>query len=213
MQFLRLPSNAAAAACLFGSGREPLRRDFRSRHADPQDCFSPAIRKWQGGLHPSRRDASRHDSPALRPAVARSSARYRKVRGDRLPSWVRPHRCTISDMAHGALVRCISPLAAIRSQRGTSDAVFRARAEFPRQTLDYSSAPGFPDCRVSPANAVSLRQRRIASTRPGCPGLPGGPGEAVIGRRQHGSHSTPIISASPAPRVYQPLPPKGPRRV
>ena len=121
----------------------------------------------------------------------------------RRPSAVSGAPPSLLNQRHGVpcLARCISPPAAIRSRRGTSAAVFRDRAGFPRQTPDCSSAPGFPDYRVSPANAVSLRQRRITSARPGCPGLPGVPGEAVIGRRQHGSHGTPIISASPAPRV------------
>ena len=148
--------NAAAAACLFGSGREPLRRDFRSRHADRKDCFSPAIRKWQGWTRPQ-------PSRCLAPRQSGSSARLLpgrprgigKVRGDRLPSRVRPHRCTISDMAHGALVRCISPLAAIRSRRGTSGrGVPRPR-------------------RVSPTDAGLLQRARL-------PGLPGFPGKCRI---------------------------------
>ena len=201
MQFLRLPSKCGGCGLPSGGGREPLRRDFRSRHADPQDCFSPAIRIGRGRLDPNRPDASRHDSPALRPAVARSSARYLNVRGDRLPSPVRPHRCGISDMAYRAL-------------RGASPRPLRYDRGVARRPRCSATRPGFPDRRwiaparpasrttgVAPANAASLRLRRITSTRPGCPGLPGGPGEAVIGRHQHGSYCTPVISASPAPRV------------
>ena len=87
---------------------------------------------------------------ALRPAVARSPAKSRKVRGDRLPSCsVRPHRREIGDMAHGALERCIFP-----ARRCDKCAVAALRRGVPR------SGPGCPG------------RRRIATATPSCPGAP-----------------------------------------
>ena len=135
MHFLRLPSKCGGCGLpYFGSGRKLLRRDFRSRHIDRKDCFRPAIRKWQGWIKPELSRSSRHDSPAHRPAVARSSARYRKVRGGRLPSWVRPRRCTISDMAHGAF-------------GGASPRPLRYSRSVALRTRQSAPGPGFPDRR------------------------------------------------------------------
>ena len=171
--------NAAAAACLPAAAASLF---GATSVRDTQIHRTASVRRsanGKGGLDPGRRDSRATTVWLERPAVAKSSARYRK--GSRRPSAVLGAPPSLHNQRHGArcLWRCISPPATVFSQRGTSVAVFRARAGFPRQTLDCSSAPGSPDYRVSPANAVSLRQRRIASTRPGCPGLPGGPGEAV----------------------------------
>ena len=75
----------------------------------------------------------------------------------RSPSAVSGRPLPLLNQRHGVpcLARCISPPAAILSRRGTWVAGFRDRAGFPRQTLDYASAPGFPDCRVSPVNGRS----------------------------------------------------------
>ena len=189
-----------------------LRLAFRRRPRASSARFPFATRRsggllqsgdpqWQGWTRPQ-------PSRCLAPRQSGSSPGccqvVREVSEDsRRPSAVSGAPPSLRNQRHGVpcLARCISPPAAIRSRRGTSVAVFRDRAGLPRQTPDCSSAPGFPDYRVAPANAVSLRRRRIASMRPGCPGLPGGPGEAVIGRRQHGNYCTPVISASPPPRV------------
>ena len=166
MQFLRLPSKRggcglpfpAAAASLFGA----------TSVRDTQIARTDSVRRsanGKGGLDPSRRDPRATTVrlyARLLPGRPRGIA---MVRGDRLPSRVRPHRCTISDMAHGALVRCISPPAAIRSRRGTSVAVFRARAGFPRQTprllqaRPASRTTGFPDNGRSAAVYAELLRR------------------------------------------------------
>ncbi|MCY3820169.1 MAG: hypothetical protein OXH52_12525, partial [Gammaproteobacteria bacterium] len=78
------------------------------------------------------------------------------------------------------LARCISPVAAVFSRLGTSDAVFRARAGFPRQTPDCSrrvrlpGLPGIPRFTAVAAtvNAELLRRAqdaldfRVAPARP-----------------------------------------------
>ena len=56
----------------------------------------------RGSLPATASPPRRHDSPARRPAVARSSAKYRKVRGDRLPSRYAPIAAETCDMAHRA---------------------------------------------------------------------------------------------------------------
>ena len=202
MQFLRLPSNAAAAACR--SRQRPrassARFPFATRRAAGL-LQSGGSANGKGGLDPSRRDP--------RATTVRLSARLLpgRPRGiGKFAETVCRLRCApiATESATWRTVPCAvhlparcDTIAAWHVGRG----VPRPGPGFPRQTPDYSSAPGFPDYRVSPAKAVSLRRRRITSTRPGCPELPGGPGEAVIGRHQHGIHSTPVISASPPPRV------------
>ena len=56
------------------------------------------------------------------------------VRGDRLPSWVRLHRCTISDMAHGAV-------------GGASPRPLRYSRSVARRSRCSAPGPGFPDRR------------------------------------------------------------------
>ena len=63
-------------------------------------------------------------------------------------------------------MRCISPLAAIRSQRGTSDAVFRARAGF------------YPAMLGCPSNVGMA------------------PDNAAIGRLQHGRDNSTVTRAA-----------------
>ena len=156
MHFLRLPSKCGGCGLPFWQRprASSARLPFATRRSAGR--FSPAIRKWQGWTRPqpSRWLAPRQSGSSARLLPGRPRG-IGKVRGDRLPSQVRPHRCTISDMAHGALVRCISPLAAIRSRRGTSG------RGVPR--------PG----RVSPTDAGLLQRARL-------PGLPGFPGKCRI---------------------------------
>ena len=203
MHFLRLPSKCGRCGLPFWQRPQAssARLPFATHRS--QDCFSPAIRKWQGWTKPKPSRSSRHDSPALRPAVAKSSARYRKVRGGRLPSRVRPHRCR--NQRHGARCRwrCISPPASVFS------AAWHFGRGVPRpgrvSPTDAKVAPRrvrLPGLRVSPLIVAALRPTPNCFDAPRtCPGLPGGPGHAVIRQRQHGSYGTPIISASPAPRV------------
>ena len=148
-----------------------------------------------GWTRPQPSRSSRHDSPALRPAVARSSARYRMVRGDRLPSRVRPHRC--GNQRHGArcLWRCISPPAAIRS------AAWHVGRGVPRpgrvSPTDAWVAPRrvrLPGLRVSPANGHSAADyaellRRAQNVLWTSRLAPARPSHETMGRHLSGAHS------------------------
>ena len=172
-----------------------LRRAFRQRpqasstrlffaaYALPRDrlLLGPAIRHGRETLPPRRHDASRHDSPDLPRLLPGRPRTYRKVRGNRLPSEVCPCRCGISDMAYRAL-RGASPRPP-RYDRG----VARRNTPFacPGRVAptDARVAPWrirLPGLRVSPITAAALRSTPNCSGAPRtCPGLPGGPGNAV----------------------------------
>ena len=144
----------------------------------------------------TRRDATRHDSPALRPAVARSSAKYPKV--SRRPPAVSGTPLFAADQRHGVpcLARCISPLAALRSRRGTSDAGgshARAGGSPDRRWIaparPASRTTGFP--RPVPhccGDAELLRRARLA------PDFRGVPRPCRTKRPQDGGHHTPVTS-------------------
>ena len=146
MRRLRLAFSAAATS-LFGA----------TSVRDTQIARTASVRRsanGRGGLDPSRRD--------LRATTVRLYARLLpsrprgigKVRGDRLPSWVRPIAAEISDMAHSALA-VHPPPAAIRSR------LRHVGRGVPR--------PG----RVPPTDAGLLQRARL-------PGLPGFPGKCRI---------------------------------
>ena len=99
--------------------------------------------QWQGGLDPSRRD-SRATTVRLFARLLPGRPRgIGKVRGDRLPSRVRPHRCGISDMAYGAL-------------RGASPRPLRYDRGVARRSRCSAPGPGFPDRRrIAPARPAS----------------------------------------------------------
>ena len=155
MQFLRLPSNAAAAACLFGSGREPLRRDFRSRHADPAGLLQsgdPQMAGWTTP-QPSRCLAPRQSgsSPGCCQVVREVS------QGSRRPSAVLGTPPSLHNQRHGA--RCLG--AVHLPARCDTIATWHVGRGVPR--------PG----RVSPTDAGLLQRARL-------PGLPGFPGKCRI---------------------------------
>ena len=108
---------------------------------------SPAIRNGLGGLDPGRRNASPRQSGSS-PGCCRSSAKVSE--GSRRPSAVSGMPLPPPNQRHGVpcLARCISPVAAVFSRLGTSDAVFRARAGFPGRRRIAPDAPGFPDYRL-----------------------------------------------------------------
>ncbi len=157
MHFFRLPSIAAAAACRFRQRPQALSAasvsvggGLHARDWIPRPRAAPHSRGRPPRLP---RDTSRRDSPALRPAVARSSANVSE--GSRRPSAVSGMPLPPPNRRHGVpyLARCISPVAAVFSQRGTWVAGFRDRVGFPRQTPDCSrrvrlpGLPGFPGSR------------------------------------------------------------------
>ena len=155
MQFLRLPSNAAAAACR--SRQRPRASSARLPFATRRSAglLQSGDPQWQGWTRPQ-------PSRCLAPRQSGSSPGCCQVvrevsEGSRRPSAVSGAPPSLRNQRHGVpcLARCISPPAAIRSRRGTSAAVFRARAGF------------------SPTDAGLLQRARL-------PGLPGRPGKRRI---------------------------------
>ena len=139
MHFFRLPSIAAAAACRSRQRPRASSARLRSRHADRRDCCLPQSGdpQWSGRTRPQ-------PSQCLATTVrlfARLLPVVREVsEGSRRPSAVSGMPLPPPNRRHGVpcLARCISPVTAVFSRPGTSDAVFRARAGFPRQTPDCS---------------------------------------------------------------------------
>ena len=138
----------AAAASLFGA------TPFATRGSSGLLLTrSPAIRDGRGGLDPNRRDASPRQCRLVARLLPGSSAKVSE--GSRRPSAVSGMPLPPPNRRHGVpcLARCISPVAAVFSRLGTSDAVTHARAGFPRQTPDCSrrvrlpGLPGFPGSR------------------------------------------------------------------
>ena len=163
--------NAAAAACLPAAAASLF---GATSVRDTQIARTASVRRsanGKGGLDPSRRDASRHDSPALRPAVARSSARYRN--GSRRPSAVLGTPPSLHNQRHGA--RCLGAvhlparcdtIAAWHVGRGVprpgrvspTDAGLLQRAPLPR-------LPGFPGkCRIATATPNCFDAPRLPWT-------------------------------------------------
>ena len=150
---LRSPSNAAAAACLSGSGREPFRRrrcllaaepcaglDSRPRAAPHSRGFSPPATARH--LAPRRSGSSPGCCRVVR-EVSEGSRRPSAVSGAPLPLRNQRHGA-------GALVRCISPLAAIPSRLWhVGRGVPRPGRVSPTDASVTPSAPGFPDYRLS----------------------------------------------------------------
>ena len=96
----------------------------------------------------------------------------------RRPSAVSGMPLPLLNQRHGVpcLARCISPVAAVFSRLGTSDAVFRARAGFPRQTPDCSRRvrlPGLPG--VPRFTAVAIRSTPNCFDAPRTPWTSGWP--------------------------------------
>ncbi len=174
MQVSRCRPSAATAACLPAAAASLFRCDgVRNRGSTG---LSAPVRRFRDGrglpaLNPSRCNAPRQSGSTpgccqvvreVSEGFAETACRlgYAPVRC-RSATW-RTVPCAVHLPARRVMI------AAWHVGRGSS----HARAGFPRQTLDCSSAPGFPDYRVSPAGAASLRRRRTASTRPTCAGLP-----------------------------------------
>lgn len=146
------PPASSATMVAAGTGRAAPR--------DPPSMF----RHGRGRpFAPSHRDCLAPRQSALRPAVARSPAKPRKVRGGRLPSCsVRPHRFKQRHVAHGAFsgasprlpVRWIAA-AALPTRDSAVGAGFPVDAGLLRRAR-LSRTSGFPrPCRV--AAAMSLR--------------------------------------------------------
>ena len=135
----------AAAASLFDS------TSFATQIHWTDAYLSVRRSAWPGGSIPGRYAVSPRQSGSS-PGCCRVVREVSQC--SRRPSAVSGMPLPLLNQRHGVpcLARCISPPAAILSRRGTWVAGFRDRAGFPRQTLDYASAPGFPDCRVSPVN-------------------------------------------------------------
>ena len=171
---IRLPSNAAAAACR--SRQRPRACSARGPSRSPGFPAGPG--SVCSASRPPRGVALRQS--ALRPAVAGDA---REVPEGPAEAACRPW-CA-SAAAETATWRTVPgavhlPPTAVPRTGGTS-----ARCPAPR-------IPGFPgECRVSP-------------TRPGVPGLPGSPRPCRSGlrrcrarRRRHAAHCTRVIRASP----------------
>ena len=165
MHFLRLSSKCGGCGLPPGSGRELLRRDFHSRHIDRKTSSVRRSATGKGGLVPSRRDPCATTVRLIRLAVARSSAKYRKVRGGRLPSRVRPHRRRIGNMAHGAFGDASArPLrysrsVARRSRRSAPGPGFPDRRQGCPSARPASRTTGFPDNGRSSAVYAELLRR------------------------------------------------------
>ena len=128
-----------------GSGREPLRRDFRSRHADPQDCLLQSGDPQMAGRTRPR------PSRCLAPRQSGSCARLLPGR----PRGIGTSAETVCRLACAPvaaesatwrtvpLVRCISR--SLRYDRGVA-----------RGTRCSAPGPGFPDRRsIAPARPAS----------------------------------------------------------
>ena len=180
MQFLRLPSKCGG--CGLPSRQRPrassARLSFATRRSygllpsgDPQ---------MAGWTRPQPSRSSRHDSPALRPAVAKFVREVSEWFAETVCRlWYAPRRRR--NQRHGA--RCLG--AVHLPARCDTIAAWHVGRGVPRpgrvSPTDAWIAPErarLPGLRVSPVMAAALRSTPNCFDAPRtCPGLPGGPGE------------------------------------